>query len=429
LREGEDYPYFETSGFPENFVRLENNLCTRNERGEIVRDAHSNPVPDCMCGNILQGRFDPARSFFTGGGSFWSSHTTQLLATTTDADRQARTRNRCTTAGYESVALVPLRSGGETFGLIQLNDKRQGLFNAEKIALLERLADNVAGFLAKTQAEENLRQSEEKFRLIFETSPDAISITRLDDGLFLDVNQGYLALTGLGRAEVIGKTAQEIKVWEDPAGRDRLVERLRSHGKAHNQETRFFAKDGGLRTVLVSAVAITLDGEPCLLSIIRDIEDLKRSQSELRLWADAFTYCAHGMAIGLPADNIFLAANPAFARMLGRQVDDIVGRPIPSIYDPADWANLRQYMAEVERIALVVMDLGMPGMGGHKCLKEMLALRPEAKVVIASGYSANGQVKASLEAGAAGYVAKPFRRADLLATVRSVLDGKPAPKA
>ncbi|MCB2184773.1 MAG: response regulator [Deltaproteobacteria bacterium] len=73
-------------------------------------------------------------------------------------------------------------------------------------------------------------------------------------------------------------------------------------------------------------------------------------------------------------------------------------------------------------IDLVVMDLGMPGMGGHKALQQILAHDPAAKVVIASGYAASGQVKASLEAGAAGFVAKPFRRLDLLTTIRQVLD-------
>jgi len=85
-------------------------------------------------------------------------------------------------------------------------------------------------------------------------------------------------------------------------------------------------------------------------------------------------------------------------------------------------AALEIFKAEADRIDLVVLDLGMPGMGGHRCLKEMLAIRPDARIVIASGYSANGQVRTSLEAGAAGYVAKPFRRADLLATIRGVLD-------
>jgi CheY-like chemotaxis protein len=78
--------------------------------------------------------------------------------------------------------------------------------------------------------------------------------------------------------------------------------------------------------------------------------------------------------------------------------------------------------AQGSGIDLVLLDLGMPGMGGHKALKAILAINPKAKVVIASGYSANGLVKASLESGAAGFVAKPFRQLDLLATIRSVLD-------
>ncbi len=84
---------------------------------------------------------------------------------------------------------------------------------------------------------------------------------------------------------------------------------------------------------------------------------------------------------------------------------------------------LEVFGREAGRLDLVVMDLGMPGMGGHKALKDMLALSPRAKVVIASGYAADAQVKASLESGAQGYVAKPFRLGELLSTVRKVLDG------
>ena len=73
-------------------------------------------------------------------------------------------------------------------------------------------------------------------------------------------------------------------------------------------------------------------------------------------------------------------------------------------------------------IDLVVMDLGMPGMGGYKCLKELLKLEPQVKVIIASGYSIDGPIKQSIEAGARGYVGKPYQLADLLNTVREVLD-------
>ncbi|MEW5913016.1 MAG: response regulator [Thermodesulfobacteriota bacterium] len=89
---------------------------------------------------------------------------------------------------------------------------------------------------------------------------------------------------------------------------------------------------------------------------------------------------------------------------------------------------LALYRQQPGRIGLVLLDLNMPGMGGFKCLREMLALDPGAKVLVASGYAADGQAKAVLEAGAAGFVAKPFRWRDLLAQVRQVLDRKAAPK-
>ena len=115
LKEGEDYPYFETSGFPRVAVQAESSLCARGDAGEIIRNSVGNPVLACMCGNVIRGRFDPSKPFFTER-SFWTNSTTQLLATTADADRQARTRNRCHGEGYESVALVPLDAGTVGFG-------------------------------------------------------------------------------------------------------------------------------------------------------------------------------------------------------------------------------------------------------------------------------------------------------------------------
>lgn len=171
LRDGEDFPYFETSGFPESFVLKENSLCTIDGRGEIVRDSEGNPLLECMCGNILQERVDLGKVCFTAGGSFWTNSTSELLATTTEADRQARTPNRCHGEGYESVALIPLRSRGQTFGLIQLNDKRTGRFGADKIALFERLGERIANFLARMQLEERLKKSEAQLRAIGDNLP------------------------------------------------------------------------------------------------------------------------------------------------------------------------------------------------------------------------------------------------------------------
>jgi PAS domain S-box-containing protein len=158
LKEGEDYPYSEARGFPPEFLLAESSLCARDGAGGICRDSTGNPVLSCMCGNVISGRFDPAKPFFTASGSFWTNSTSELLASTSVADRLPRTRDRCHGEGYESVALIPLHVGGERLGLLQLNDRRKGVFSPESIASWERLAGYFAVALAKCRAEEALRQ-------------------------------------------------------------------------------------------------------------------------------------------------------------------------------------------------------------------------------------------------------------------------------
>lgn len=83
---------------------------------------------------------------------------------------------------------------------------------------------------------------------------------------------------------------------------------------------------------------------------------------------------------------------------------------------------LELYAAEGERIDLVILDLGMPGIGGYKCMNKLIAADPETKVVIASGYSSKRHVADSMESGAAGFISKPYRMVTLLKTLREVLD-------
>ncbi len=86
-------------------------------------------------------------------------------------------------------------------------------------------------------------------------------------------------------------------------------------------------------------------------------------------------------------------------------------------------AALETFQTRKGEIDLVILDLGMPGMGGLNCLRGLLQIDGSARVLIASGYSVNGSVKECLESGAAGYIGKPYRLKDLLAKVRTVLEG------
>jgi PAS domain S-box-containing protein len=154
LKEDEDFPYIQTNGFPGHFVELESQLCARDEAGRILRNAQGQPLLECMCGNVICGRTNPSLPFFTAAGSFWSNCTSDLLASTTETERQARTRSRCNAEGYESVALIPLRAGDETIGLLQLNDHRRNQLTLDEITFLEGMVATIGIALSRVRDDE-----------------------------------------------------------------------------------------------------------------------------------------------------------------------------------------------------------------------------------------------------------------------------------
>ena len=130
------------------------------------------------------------------------------------------------------------------------------------------------------QSTEALRESEDKFRLTFDFSPDAVNINRLEDGLFVDINEGFTRITGFTQEDVREKTSLEIDIWQEPADRRRLVQGLREKGLVENLETQFHRKDGSLVTGLMSARVISLKGVPHIISISRDITERKKHEDE-----------------------------------------------------------------------------------------------------------------------------------------------------
>lgn len=168
LHDEGDYPYYVYDGFPKSFIMHENSLCARDDNGNWVPSADGEGfLLECMCGNIIRGRFDPSLSFFTEKGSFWSNNTSTLLETSSEQDRQGRTRNYCNSAGYESVALIPIKARDERIGLIQINDRRTGMFTEDLIEYCEMIGEQIGISIQNSMIYERLNKSHEEIELLY----------------------------------------------------------------------------------------------------------------------------------------------------------------------------------------------------------------------------------------------------------------------
>ncbi len=132
------------------------------------------------------------------------------------------------------------------------------------------------------RAEAALKKSEETFRKAFHTSPDAININRLSDGMFVSINDGFTKATGYTAEDVIGRTPSEIDLWLNPEDRDRMVGTMIEHGEVRNLEAPFRKKNGSIDIALMSASIIDIDGVAHILSITRDITERKRAEEAVR---------------------------------------------------------------------------------------------------------------------------------------------------
>lgn len=124
-------------------------------------------------------------------------------------------------------------------------------------------------------------ESEDLFDVVFRTSADAMIITRLEDGLYLAVNDAFLRMSGRTRDEVIGNTSVKLD-WADPADRERMVAELREKGTAGPNRATFLSADGEPRYGSYSGLIFDFHGQKAILSSVSDLTDLHDVEQELR---------------------------------------------------------------------------------------------------------------------------------------------------
>lgn len=340
LKEKDDYPYFVTDGFPPHFVEAERFLCSIDESGDPLRDSNGCAYLECMCGNILCGRTDIQKPFFTKGGSFWSNCTTKLLASTTDEDRQTVTRNRCNSQGYESVALIPLGSGVGITGLLQLNDHRKDMFTLDLIEFLEGLSLSVAIAIAKKSAQETIFEKTEELDRFFSLAIDLLCIADFK-GNFIRLNKAWENILGYRLENLEGHKFLDFVHPDDISATLNAMETLLSGRTVINFVNRYRCKDGSYRWIEWRTAPYQ---SKYIYAAARDITDKIENEEALRQsmerFYSLFSNMTEGVALhevisdnaGNPVNYRIVDINAQFEKTIGLKADSVVGRLATEVY-------------------------------------------------------------------------------------------------
>jgi len=131
-------------------------------------------------------------------------------------------------------------------------------------------------------SEARLRESEARFSTAFHASPVLITVARLKDKEFVEVNEAFLSWMGLERAEIVGRNSEELDLWANLDERKGFFAELQRTRSLRNIESQLRRRDGAIRTVLISANIIEINGDPHVLGFGLDITESKRAEAELQ---------------------------------------------------------------------------------------------------------------------------------------------------
>ncbi|MCG2777273.1 MAG: PAS domain S-box protein, partial [Desulfobacterales bacterium] len=179
---------------------------------------------------------------------------------------------------WESVEIPILRKD---------EDIRIALWNSANIyaenstILLATIAQGM-DITERKRAEEALQESEERYRSILETAPHSITITRVKDGRYMQVNEAFCQMRGYSREEVLGRTPFELNLYVNPEDRERLIKVLKERGEVNGFEVQYQKRDGTAIDTIFSARPLEYGNEDCLIAVVTDVTELKGAQQALK---------------------------------------------------------------------------------------------------------------------------------------------------
>ncbi len=187
------------------------------------------------------------------------------------AEQRARLVDQLMRSGSVRDAMVQLRRMDGTL--------RDCMVNATLIALGGQTQSH-AVWIARDVTDQNA--THEQFKAAFRLTPDFMSISRLSDGTYVEVNAAFERITGLKREDTLGKTSIALGVWHDPRARDALVQAFQTQGTLHEYFIRINARGGQVRDALVNAATFEARGEQYMIALLRDVTEARKAATALQ---------------------------------------------------------------------------------------------------------------------------------------------------
>ncbi|WP_054031796.1 PAS domain-containing protein [Desulfatitalea tepidiphila] len=209
------------------------------------------------------------------------------------------------------------------------------------------------GITPLKQAQKALCESEKRYREILEAAPDAICLTTLSDGRYVEANSEFYRRTGYTPSETIGFTSTDLNLYVNPGDRQLFIDTLQSKGQVDAFELPVRYKDGTISEQLWSARIIEHGGQQCLLVIARPIDDIKAAQRAVVESEESYRrimeLAPDMIVITRQADGRIVAANDAFCARTGFSRNELIGHTPIELGFYTDPDNRRRWMEALRR--------------------------------------------------------------------------------
>jgi len=202
----------------------------------------------------------------------------------------------------------------------------------------------------RKRAEEALRIAHEKYTKVFLSAPDAITISELDSGRFIEVNDVATRIFGYSRDELMGKSALELGIWQNKEDRDGFIDQIRKHGRVSQFEVLERRKSGELYNALVNADTLSIGNISCLIATIRDITESKQVEEALRESENRFRNLVEATSDWVwevDENGHYTYASPKVLAILGYNPDELLGKTPFDLMPPEEAARIGEIFSTI----------------------------------------------------------------------------------